>query len=95
MSGLSTLDAGGAHSLALKPDGMVWTWGENYAGQMGDGPATDRSAPVRVSGVSGASAIAAGNNFNLALKTDGTVGVWGYNDKGQLGTVSTSQPTLR
>jgi alpha-tubulin suppressor-like RCC1 family protein len=29
--------AGGRHSLALKNDGTVWAWGNNFFGQLGDG----------------------------------------------------------
>lgn len=29
--------AGGSHSLALKKDGTLWSWGENWAGQLGLG----------------------------------------------------------
>jgi alpha-tubulin suppressor-like RCC1 family protein len=29
--------AGGVHSLALKSDGTVWAWGDDWYGQLGDG----------------------------------------------------------
>jgi alpha-tubulin suppressor-like RCC1 family protein len=35
----------GAHSLALKPDGTVWAWGNNSGGQVGDGTNVGRSTP--------------------------------------------------
>jgi alpha-tubulin suppressor-like RCC1 family protein len=84
----SDLAAGNAHTLALKNDGTVWTWGNNSNGQLGNGtngPGTDSNIPVQVPGLSGMTAVAAGNNFSVALKNDGTVWTWGYNGFGQLG----------
>ena len=87
LRGIQTLDsgAGSAHSVALKNDGTVWAWGENYAGQLGDATTTDRTMPVQVSGLSGIKAISVGYVHNLALKSDGTVWAWGSNNFGQLG----------
>jgi len=79
------LAAGSYHSLALKNDGTVWTWGANNYGQVGDGSFTNRNSPVHVSGISGVCAIAGGSYHSLALKSDGTVWAWGRNFNGQLG----------
>ena len=44
--------AGGMyHSLALKSDGTVWTWGNNVYGQLGDGTTTGRNVPGQVGGL--------------------------------------------
>ena len=80
-----TAVAASFHSLALKSDSTVWTWGYNVGGQLGDGTRTDRNAPVQVIGLSGVTAVAAGGFHSLALKSDGTVWTWGYNFNGQLG----------
>jgi alpha-tubulin suppressor-like RCC1 family protein len=74
-----TLAAGDYHSLTLKEDGTVWTWGRNNYGQLGDGTTTQRSVPVQVKGkdgvgcLTGVTAITGGINHSLALKSDGTV----------------------
>jgi alpha-tubulin suppressor-like RCC1 family protein len=80
LSGLLTIAAGGGHSLALKPDGTVWAWGENFNGQLGD----NRLTPVQVQNLSGITAIAGGSFHSLALKSDGTVWTWGWNEFGIL-----------
>jgi alpha-tubulin suppressor-like RCC1 family protein len=89
-SGVKAIAAGRAHSLALKTDGTVRSWGDNTLGQLGDGTPSTRYTPVTVSGLSGVSAITAGYKHSLALKTDGTVRSWGDNSKGQLGDGSTA-----
>ena len=89
--GVTAIAAGDAHMLALRDDGTVWAWGNNYYGQLGDSTSTDRPTPVQVHGandngyLTNVIAIAAGSNHSLALKSDGTVWTWGYNNYGQLG----------
>jgi uncharacterized repeat protein (TIGR01451 family) len=90
-SGVIAVGAGLAHSIALKSDGTVLTWGFNGSGQLGLGGGvnqSDRSSPVVASGLgsgSGVIAIAAGGNHNLALKSDGSVDAWGNNTDGEVG----------
>jgi len=79
--------AGAEHSVALKRDGTVWTWGRNTTGQLGNGETTDVNySPVMVSGLSSIMEITAGDNHTIALKQDRTtVWAWGSNAYGQLG----------
>lgn len=77
------------YAMALRPDGTVWAWGQNDAGQLGDGTTTDRLSPVQVSGLPEAGtsveSVWAGAYYSLALLSDGTVRAWGSNSDGQLG----------
>jgi alpha-tubulin suppressor-like RCC1 family protein len=41
LDGIEVIAAGGSFSLALKDDGTVWAWGNNWFGQLGDGTSTD------------------------------------------------------
>ena len=36
------------HSLFLRNDGIVFSWGNNYGGSLGDGTTTVRESPVQV-----------------------------------------------
>jgi alpha-tubulin suppressor-like RCC1 family protein len=74
----------------------VWIWGDNNAGQLGDGTNTERTAPELVSGINVPTvvAIADGGNFSLVLGSDGSVWGWGLNSEGQLG-YSTTDPEPR
>jgi len=85
LSGIVAISAGGSHSVALKSDGTVWTWGYNTDGELGDGTTTQRISPVQVPAFSGVVAVAAGNGHTMALKGDGSVWVWGSNGFYQLG----------
>ncbi len=93
LAGVTAVAAGMYHSLALRGDGTVWTWGWNLYGQLGDGTTVDRSLPVQVVGLTNVVAIAAGGLHNLALKGDGTVWAWGFNGLGELGTPTPVQAT--
>jgi alpha-tubulin suppressor-like RCC1 family protein len=80
-----TLTAGYAHSLAILPDGSLWTWGDNKFGQPGNGTMEDRNRPVWIGTDTDWKAVANGEWHSVATKTDGTVWAWGQNEKGQLG----------
>jgi RHS repeat-associated protein len=86
LSGIVSVAGGGFHSLALKNDGSVWSWGYNAVGQLGDWTTTDRAMPVQVQGLpANIVAIAAGAYHSLALDSGGNLYGWGYNNEGELG----------
>lgn len=84
--------AGQSHSLILKPDGTLWSFGDNFYGQLGDGTRTDRLNPVKV--MSDVKWAAAGNRHTLAVKKDGSLWAFGDNSYGQLGNgTKTTSPS--
>ncbi len=85
LGGVTALSAGSANGMVLTSDGTVWAWGQNSAGQLGDGTTNDAVTPVQVQGLSNVAAIAEGGGFSLALERDGTVWSWGGNLDGELG----------
>jgi alpha-tubulin suppressor-like RCC1 family protein len=85
-SNIIAIAAGDSHSLALKSDGSLLSWGWDGSGQLGDDTApADKFMPVAVSTASNIAAIAAGQRYSLALKSDGTMLSWGQDNDGQLG----------
>jgi alpha-tubulin suppressor-like RCC1 family protein len=85
VSGVREIAAGSTHSLALKDDGTVWAWGNNTAGQLGDGTRSPqsvpgRSTPAQVSDLPRVVAIAGASSYSLAVTADGGVWKWGLTD---------------
>ncbi len=88
---VTSIAAGGYHSLALCSDGTLASWGKNNYGQLGNSSIVGLSSPGVLSiseALSGksVSAITAGEFHSFALCSDGTLAGWGWNGFGQLGT---------
>jgi alpha-tubulin suppressor-like RCC1 family protein len=65
---------------------LLWLWGYNFLGQLGDNTITDKSSPVQtVAGGTNWKQVAGGVYNTAAIKTDGTLWLWGQNTYGQLG----------
>jgi len=79
------LATGDDHTVGIKADGTLWTWGDNGYHQLGDNSSVAQSTlPVQISTATNWKAVAAGSlSPTFALKTDGTIWGWGSND-GQL-----------
>lgn len=94
-SGAVAVAAGDFHTCAILgpggPDaGSVRCWGDDTAGQLGDGGGPAAGAPVDLGPGRIARALTAGSNFTCALLDDGAVRCWGGNSTGQLGLGSTT-----
>jgi alpha-tubulin suppressor-like RCC1 family protein len=89
ISRVIAIAAGCYHSLALKNDGTVWSWGWNGWGQLGHGNLKDQTSPFPIVGLTGITSITGGGDHSMALKNDSTLWSWGRNTYGQLGDGST------
>lgn len=87
-----SISAGEAHAAALAANSVVWVWGENSDGQVGDDTNTTRRSPIPVMG--NAISVKAGGYHTVALLPDGTVATWGQNSYGQLGFGDTTNRTV-
>jgi alpha-tubulin suppressor-like RCC1 family protein len=87
---------GQLHTVAIKTDGTLWTWGLGTSGQLGINNTADRTTPVTTFlGGTNWKSVACGDSFTAAIKTDGTLWIWGNNASAQLGdntVVSRSTP---
>jgi alpha-tubulin suppressor-like RCC1 family protein len=71
--------AGMVHSVALKNDGTLWTWGDNSAGSLGTGSTNNSGVPVQVGSATNWIKVWAGILESVALQSDGSLWCWGQN----------------
>ncbi len=84
------ITASSGHTCALLADYTVRCWGNNSAGQLGNGTTTNSLTPVTVSGITDAVAITASDYHTCAVLGDGTARCWGLNSYGALGDGTTT-----
>jgi len=97
-----SIAAGGTHSLAVRYDGTVWSWGNNSSGQLGR-PVNSSNVPGQVVGaihgtITNATQVEAGNEHSLAIVGVGVtseVFAWGTNSAGALGSGGNQNPPSR
>ena len=78
--------AGNYHTCVILDNGSVSCWGDNSAGQLGDGTYQNQTTPTLVADLGGnAIEIAAGRLHTCVILDDGSVSCWGSNFAGQLG----------
>ncbi len=94
LTGVVAVSAGGSHSMALKSDGTVYTWGLNTNGQIGDNTVVQKATAVQVTTISNVASISAGTSYSSAIKNDNTLWMWGLNTSYQLGDGTATQRTV-
>lgn len=93
-SDAAAIAAGGQHSLYLDNKGLVYAWGDNSRGQLGNGSSQNSGRPAIVNGLEDVRLIAAGYLHNLVVSSSSghdAIWAWGDDTHGQLGIGSDLQ----
>ena len=83
MDSVAHVSAGVDCVAVVKTDNSLWTWGDNFCGNLGNGTLESSVIPVKV--MDDVATVSAGSGFTLAVKNDGSVWSWGINSSGELG----------
>ena len=80
------ISTGYLHTIGIKSDGTLWSWGYNGNGQLGLGSNTlVYNSPTKLGVESSWKTVSTMYAHNIAMKKNGTLWSWGYNGNGQLG----------
>ncbi|WP_282167755.1 RCC1 domain-containing protein [Shewanella japonica] len=85
----------GNHSLAIKNDGTLWSWGHNVNGELGLSHEEQIYTPMQIGTKEDWASAVVGVNHSLVLKQDGRLYSFGDNSSGQLGNgerIDSSKP---
>ncbi|NBP56371.1 hypothetical protein EBU71_07535, partial [bacterium] len=86
-----TVTAGYFHSVGLKTDGTLWSWGYGANGGLGQGNTTTYLSPTQIGSDTDWEYLAPeSSDHHHAIKLDGTVYAWGVNSNYQLGDGSST-----
>ena len=92
---------GQEHSSALSSKGRVFTWGDNFCGELGDGTSDSKLIPTEITSKFNLAAkdkiiniSTLGYARSSALSLKGRIFAWGSNDKGALGDGTSTDKTL-
>jgi alpha-tubulin suppressor-like RCC1 family protein len=81
----SKVFSGPLNSFAIRTDGLLFGWGLNSTGAVGNNAILNRSSPTVIGALTNWSFISVGTFHTMALKTDGSLWIWGRNNNYQLG----------
>ena len=84
----NSVSAGTNHTLGVRSDGVLLTWGSNLHGQLGNGTwhvTTTNSPTAIMSAVTSWTSVSAGHWYSMATRADGSLWAWGNNGSGRLG----------
>jgi alpha-tubulin suppressor-like RCC1 family protein len=93
-AGWTAVSAGLYTACALAGNGTFWCWGDNRAGQLGNGTtgsATDTDTPGQV-GTALWKSVGAGGFFTCGVQRAGTLWCWGSSEDDELGNGVTNSP---
>jgi alpha-tubulin suppressor-like RCC1 family protein/Flp pilus assembly protein TadD len=80
-----SIASGAAHTCGLDGEGVLYCWGGNWNGQLGQRPGVSLYTPSKVPGNVRFQSVSCGLDSTCAIAEDGKAYCWGGNEDGQLG----------
>lgn len=85
------VSAGGYHTIAVRANGRLYSWGRPNFGQLGNNNTSSNvSFPTQIGSLTNWATPSTGVNNSACVKTDGTLFTWGRNSYGSLGLGDTA-----
>jgi alpha-tubulin suppressor-like RCC1 family protein len=95
---VTSLAAGGRHTLLCTHEGQVWAWGRGVSGCLGAGPSGCTAQPIQLRSLElgglRVATLACGGEHSAILTEPGALYTFGLGKRGQLGTGSTDSCQL-
>ena len=77
MEDVIAVSAGSSHTMAITSDGVLWGWGRNFSGQLGNGTNKNSSNPIKI--MEDVIAVSTGTSLTMAITSDDVLWAWGRN----------------
>jgi alpha-tubulin suppressor-like RCC1 family protein len=92
----ANVSAGGFHTCGVRKNGKLYCWGNDDAGQVGDGDADPGAvtAPLRIGTFEDWANVSAGGFHTCGVRKNGKLYCWGNDENGQVGDGEAGSPAL-
>ena len=87
----ASVEAGDYQTSAIDVGTLLWCWGNNWSGRLGDGTVDGKLGPPVDR--AGRASVSSGDSHTCGATNVGTMWCWGYNYPGQLGDGTTTDRT--
>ena len=91
---LTLCSRGGSHTVTVSDDGIVYSFGSNYYGQLGLGHNKDVLSPTPIQKLAKIKQVFCGFTFTICIDERGSMWSFGNNQFGQLGTGDTEDKRI-
>ena len=83
MDGIAQVSVGSNHTMAIDENGVLWGWGRNNRGQLGDGTLVNKATPQKI--MEGVKSVLAAADKTMVINEKDELWVWGSNEYSYLG----------